>query len=137
MYDILKSVISAGGYKLAEIQRKIKKLFVLGDLTEEQADELLALATAGATPDSERPAVLDMLQSLAARIEALEKAQGGVTEPSDYEAWQRWDGISKKYHYGAIVRHTGKLWFSNYKGQNVWEPGAPGTEAIWVEYKEE
>ena len=69
--------------------------------------------------------------------QALEKAQGGATEPSDYDDWQAWDGISDKYQYGAIVRHTGKLWFSNYKGQNVWEPGAPGTETLWVEYKEE
>ena len=44
MYDILKSVISAGGYKLAEIQHKIKKLYILGDLTEEQADEIRASA---------------------------------------------------------------------------------------------
>ena len=137
MYDILKSVISAGDYKLAEIQHKIKKLFALGDLTEEQLDELVALATAGATPDSERPAVLAMLQSLAARIEALEKAQGGATEPSNYEDWQIWDGISDKYQPGAIVNPNGKLWKSTFAGQNVWEPGTVGTEALWVEYKPE
>ena len=53
MYEIIKNVISAGGYKLAEIQHKVKKLYILGDLTEEQADELLAMAAAGVSTDAE------------------------------------------------------------------------------------
>ena len=40
MYDIIESVILNGGYKLTEIQHKIKKLYVLGDLTEEQVAAL-------------------------------------------------------------------------------------------------
>ena len=43
MFDVIKSAISAGGYKLADMQYKIKKLYVLGDLTEAEMDELLAL----------------------------------------------------------------------------------------------
>ena len=39
MYEILKSVIFAGGYKLADIQHKIKKLYAIGDLTEEEKQE--------------------------------------------------------------------------------------------------
>ena len=53
MYEIVKSVISAGDYKLADIQHKIKKLFVMGDLTEKQADELLAMASQGVSVDAE------------------------------------------------------------------------------------
>lgn len=41
MYNVIKSVVASGGFKLADIQHKIKKLYALGDLTEAQMDELL------------------------------------------------------------------------------------------------
>ena len=50
MYEVLKSVISAGGYKLADIQHKVKKLYVIGDLTEAQMDELLERTFEGSMP---------------------------------------------------------------------------------------
>lgn len=136
MYNLIKSVIANGGYKLSEIQYKAKKLYLMGDITEEQLDEIMRLASSGVNADAERPEVLAMLKSLSERIDALEKRLDGETEPDtgEYESWQPWDGISDKYQHGAIVMHGGKLWLSNYSGQNVWEPGAVGTEAMWVEY---
>ena len=141
MYNVLKSVIAAGGFKLAEMQYKIKKLYALGDLSEGQADELLAMTVDGISTDGERPEVMEMLRSLANRIEALEKNAASSTDPgeetpTEYEDWQPWDGLSNKYQHGAIVSHSDKLWQSIYNGQNVWEPGAPGTAALWVVYEE-
>ena len=138
MYDILKSVISAGGYKLAEIGHKIKKLFVLGDLNEAQMDELLAMASAGVSTDAERPENLELIQTLAEKVEALESRvaalEGGDdAEQSEYAEWKPWDGISDKYQPDAVVSHNGKLWKSTFAGQNVWEPGVAGTESLWVE----
>ena len=148
MYDIFKSRISAGGYKLADIQYRIKKLYTWGDLTEEQADELLAMASSGVSADAERPETLEMFQSLSDRISAVEaivKAltggndEGGTgdgdTENPAYPAWKPWDGISTDYQNGAVVSHNGELWQSVFSGQNVWEPGAPGTESLWVKYQ--
>lgn len=131
MYEIIKSVIAAGGYKLTEIQRKVKKLYIMGDLTEDQTDELLKMASEGISPDAERPEVMAMLQSLADRIAALEDAQTqeGDGNTEQIEAWKPWDGISDKYQKGAVVSHNGSTWESVFSGQNVWEPGAAGT---WV-----
>lgn len=139
MYEVIKDAISAGGYKLADTQRKIKKLYFLGDLTEAQLDELLALASAGVSADAERPETLAMIQSLAERIAALEaevKAlKGGASEDqTEYPEWKPWDGSSKDYQKGAIVSHKDSLWLSTYEGQNVWEPDALGTENMWVLY---
>lgn len=139
MYEIVKSVITAGGYKLAEIQHKVKKLFVMGDLTEEQADELLAMASGGVSVDAERPETLQLIQTLADEIEALKERvtalEGGKDEEeTTYPEWKAWDGISKDYQMGAIVTYNGELWQSVFNGQNVWEPGAPGTESLWVKY---
>lgn len=140
MYEILKSVISAGGYKLIEIQHKVKKLYVYGDLTEEQADELLAMASNGVSTDAERPETLALIHTLSEEIKALEarvKAlEGGGGEEPTIAEWKPWDGLSNDYQKGAVVSHNGELLESVFDGQNVWEPGTVGTENMWVKYAE-
>ena len=148
MYDVFKSRIAAGGYKLTDIRYRIKKLYAYGDLTEEQMDELLALASAGVSADAERPETLAMFQSLSDRVAAVEaivKALQGGNEEGDadgesaenptYPEWKPWDGISKDYQKGAVVSYNGELWESVFDGQNVWAPGAAGTENLWVKYQ--
>lgn len=134
MYNAIKSVISAGGYKLADIQRKVKKLYATNDLTEDQMDELLYMAAGGASPDAERPEVLEMLRRLDERIKALEEKQvdpgDEPEEPAEYEQWQPWDGISNKYQPGSVVIHKGVVYESTYQGRNVWEPGTVD-ERFW------
>jgi len=136
MFEIFKSMISAGGYKLTEIQHKIKKLHLLGDLSEEEMDDLLAMASRGVSSDAERPETLDMIESLFEKISALEERvkalEGGEPDAPEYPDWKPWDGISKDYQLGAIVTHNGELWESVFEGQNVWEPGALGTDSMWV-----
>ena len=141
MYDVIKSAIAAGGYKLADMQHKIKKLYVLGDLTEAEMDELLAMASGGVSVDAERPETLQMIHTLDEKITALDERvtalEGKPVEPDvpegDYPEWKPWDGISKDYQPGAIVSHKGELWKSTYEGQNVWEPGTVD-ERFWVKY---
>ena len=142
MYDILKNVILAGGYKLAEIQHRVKKLYAMGDLTDGQLDELMALSQQMADPEAERPETVKLLRELSDRLSAVEKKLGGQDwaqeESSEIQPWvQPIAGLTDDYQYGAIVAYVGKAWRSEYKGQNVWEPGAPGTESLWVEHKEE
>ena len=138
MYEIIKNVINVGGFKLADIQHKVKKLYVLGDITEEQLDELLQMASGGVSTDAERPETLAMMKKLSERMDVLEgrmDALEGTTDTGDeFPAWEPWDGISNKYQSGAIVQHNDKLWQSIFSGQNVWEPGAAGTESMWMEY---
>ena len=144
MFDVIKTVISAGGYKLTEIQYKIKKMYFYNDLTEAQMDELLALASHGVSTDAERPENLELIRTLATEIEALKNRvavleggndAGGVEQP-EHPEWKPWDGISKDYQKGAIVSHNGELWVSVFNGQNVWQPGTVGTESMWVKYSE-
>lgn len=145
MVNLIKNVIKAGGYKLSDIQHKVKKLYLMGDITEEEMDGLLAMASNGVSTDAERPEVLAMLKTLSDRMDGFERrlaaleTGGGETPvapdaPAEYEAWKPWDGISDKYQQGAVVTHGGKVWESVFAGQNVWEPGAAGTAALWAEY---
>ena len=135
MYELIKSIILAGGYKLEDIQHKVQKLYILGTITESQMDELFTLASAGVSTDAERPDTLEMFQAMSQRIDGLEERlaalEGKEPEPEEYEEWKPWDGVSNKYQLGAIVSHNGKLWESTFSGQNVWEPGAPGTDSLW------
>ena len=140
MFNVIKSAIEAGGYKLSEMQQKIRKFYMMGNLTEAELDELLRLASGGVSADAERPETLKLIQTLAEELEAL-KARvtalegGGEPVQPTYPEWKPWDGISKNYQRGDIVSHNGKLWESVFEGQNVWEPGTVGTEALWVEVK--
>lgn len=144
MYNIVKSVINGRNYKLADIQQKVKKLYVMGDITADQMDELFQMAAEGVSADAERPETLDMIKSLSERVTVLEKAleslQNGSEDEedavtTDYPAWKPWDGINTDYQQYSVVLHNGKLWQSLLNGQNVWEPGTAGTDALWVEYE--
>lgn len=138
MYNVIKGAIAAGGYKLADIQQKIKKFYVRGDLTEAQMDELLRMASGGVSTDAERPEYICLIQTMADKIEELEKRvtalEGGADEPeATYPEWKAWDGISKDYQMGAIVSHNGVLWESVFAGQNVWEPDVVN-ETFWKRF---
>ncbi len=133
MKAIFENVIRGGSYKLTDMQHKIKQAYVEGDISEADKDDLLRQAAGGANVRGEKPSEDARFAALAARIEALEKAVFTPGEEAAVEAWQPWDGISNKYQPGTVVSHIGKVWESIYPGQNVWEPGAPGTEAMWVE----
>jgi hypothetical protein len=146
MFNVIKSAIEAGGYKLSEMQQKIRKFYMMGNLTEAELDELLRLASGGVSADAERPENILLIQTLAEELEALKArvtALEGGEDPAEpdkpdeptYPEWKPWDGISKDYQRGDIVSHNGKLWESVFEGQNVWEPGTVGTESLWVEFK--
>ncbi|MCD8383671.1 MAG: hypothetical protein LUC39_01750 [Clostridiales bacterium] len=144
MYDSLWQIITAGDYTLTDIVYKINVFWVQGQLTEDEKNELTDLAQSNATADQEKPELEVTVESLAARVTALEEAvavlqgdTGDTGDSSTYPEWTTWDGVSMNYQYGAIVSHNGKLWISVYSGQNVWEPGAVGTESLWQEYTED
>jgi hypothetical protein len=145
MYGIIKDVITAGNFKLEETKHKVKKLYLWGDITEAQADELIALMARNLSADAERPETVELVNRLADKIAKIEaeiatlKAGDGASEPTEeYPVWQAWNGLpGSGYDYDQIVRHpeTGVLWQSKYTGgKNTWEPGVLGTEQVWVRY---
>ena len=139
MYDMILRIITSGDYQLADITNKINTMWITGNLTDEQRDNLLSQAEENLDPETERPEILQMIKNLAGEVSDLNQRVAvleGKTEDTGYPEWVPWDGLSSDYQYGAIVSHNGKLWQSNYSGQNVWEPGTVGTESLWEEYQE-
>lgn len=107
MKNFIIGVINKGGYKLDEIEEKIKKLYVLGDLTEEEMDELLKLA-ADSVDNSAQIDFFNKLVDLEHRVEALETA--------DFAIWKA-GYVTKK---GEIVKYDldgdGTLDYACYLG---------------------
>ena len=71
MKEFIESVIRTGNYVLSEMEERIQKMYVLGKLTTEELEELLALAANNAR-DSMQIDVTAKLKELEDRIYALE-----------------------------------------------------------------
>lgn len=91
MKDFIKSIIDSGNYVLNELEEKIKKLYVLGDLTTEEMEELLKYA-ADKVDNSAQINLFEKIVDLEHRLVAL--------ETSDYAIWQP-GYVTKK---GEIVK---------------------------------
>lgn len=146
MYEIIETAILTGGYDLQAMASKIDALYAADRLTADEWQKLRKLCCDKLKPEDTRPELQEQVEYLAARVtaleakvEALEAGQSGETGgEAVYEEWQQpIAGLTDKYQKGAIVQHNGKLWLSTYNGQNVWEPGAVGTESLWAEYTPE
>lgn len=152
MYEIIKSVIEGGVFKLNDLSNKIDTLWVGGKLTDEERENLISLMSDHLNPATEAPQDYELLarqiaelketvSSLSDRVTALE---GGETEPEEptgviIPEWEPWDGISKQYQYGAVVTHNEKYFQNVLSGQqNVWEPESAGVdERHWKEITKE
>ena len=144
MYGLLRNVIVNGRYRLSEMVEKINTMWGESMITDGQRAELLELAQRHLNPATETPEqeelyrrVLEKYEALEARVTAIEQGGaggetgGGASDAADWPEWEPWDGISDRYQPGAQVTHNGVRYVSVYSGQNVWEPGAPGTQALW------
>ena len=66
MKEFIKNVIETGNYRLADMETRIKKLYVTGDLTAEDMAELLDLAAERAD-DSRQVGVVALSDALESR----------------------------------------------------------------------
>lgn len=54
-----------------------------------------------------------------------------IPDPGVIPEWEQ-PGSTNGYSKGDKVTHNGKTWESQVDN-NVWEPGATGTESLWIE----
>lgn len=107
MKNFIKNIIKSKSYVLSEIETKIKKFYALGDITETDMTELLALARNG-VDNSQQIDLFEAIADLQHRVEALETA--------DYVVWYS-GKVTKK---GEIVKidlnGDGTLDYAMYDG---------------------
>lgn len=157
MYEIFKSVIASKSYNLEEMIKKINIRWVEDILTEEQREELIALAQTNADPSQSNAPLQKQIEEISKKQIALEGTveklsamvqkiketveSGGTVVPDpeppiteEYPAWEPYNGIPPvPYQVGSKVAHNGKKWESMVPN-NVWEPGTFGVDQnIWKE----
>lgn len=140
MYEIIKDVINSGKYSLADMIKKIDTIWIQGDITEDQKNELKDLATANAPREEDDN---ELLKRIVGRIEILEEKvatlENGGTKPEppqdEYPQWIPYDGVNPgRYMKDAKVTHR-DLRYISLVDNNIWEPGVFGTETTWQEVK--
>lgn len=52
MFETFQTIINAGGYDLADLTERIKTMYVMGELTEDEMKQLLEQAQDNAKPDN-------------------------------------------------------------------------------------
>ena len=102
IYEIIKSTIENKNYDLVGILEKIEKRCFEGQLTEEQREELFAMARANAD-FSNSIDVMNKLLELEARVKALEESK----EPQQEESYAEFE-VGKWYYAGDKISFNGK-----------------------------
>ena len=123
MYDFIKNLIAAGGYRLEAMEKTIERHFVRGDLTDAQRVELLQLAADNAD-ESKEINVLDILADLEQRVSRLESA--GVV------VWTSGHITAKGETVLYDILKEGKLRYLRYDGGRASTTLAPGKINGWV-----
>lgn len=125
MYEFLKSLIAAGGYRLEAMERTIERHYVRGDLTDEQRVELLQLAADNADESKELD-VVAVIADLERRIEILESA--GVV------VWKQGMSVSKGQTvlYAILKPADTTLRYCRYDGGRSATALSPGKIDGWV-----
>ena len=119
MFETFQTIINAGGYDLADLTQRIKTLYALGELSEEEMTQLLDSAATNANQDAMLPDVSERVGALETRIAAVEERVGkletGGVEPGEPEQpvdeWPEWVRPTSKdtqYNKGDKVTFNGQ-----------------------------
>ena len=103
MFEIIYKVIESGNFELRDMLAKIDKRCVENQITEEQRDELFAMAR-GKADFSNSVDVMAKLQELEARIKAIEEAKENVPSEDTYAEFE----VGKWYYAGDKISFNGK-----------------------------
>lgn len=135
MFETFQTIINAGGYDLADLTQRIKTMYAMSELTEEEMKQLLEQAQTNAKPD-------DSYAPLADRVKAIEEWETTIeerlnkleadspTEPGEpEESGDKWPeykqptGAHDAYRVGDKITYNGKHYTCVLDGC-VWTPDA-------------
>ena len=119
MFATFQTIINAGGYDLTDITERIKTMYAMGELTDEEMPQLLDSAAANANQDAMLPDMSERVGALETRIAAVEERVGkletGGVEPGEPEQpvdeWPEWVRPTSKdtqYRKGDKVTFNGQ-----------------------------
>ena len=119
MFETVQTIINSGGYDLADLSERIKTLYALGELSEDEMTQLLDSAAANANQDAMLPDMSERVGALETRMAAVEERvgkleaggveQGEPEEPVDeWPEWVRPTSKDTQYRKGDKVTFNGR-----------------------------
>ena len=119
MFETVQTIINVGGYDLTDLSQRIKTLYAMGELTEDEMKQLLDSAATNANQDAMLPDMSERVGALETRLAAVEERvgkleSGGVEsdepeEPADeWPEWVRPTSKDTQYNKGDKVTFNGQ-----------------------------
>lgn len=133
MFTTFQTIINAGGYDLADLTERIKTMYAMGELTEEEMKQLLEQAQTNAKPDDSYAPLAERVKAIETwqrevedRLDKLESGEPGEPgepeEPADeWPEYKQPTGAHDAYHVGDKITYKGKHYTCTYDGC-VWTP---------------
>ena len=125
MFATFQTIINAGGYDLIDLTKRIKTLYAMGELSEEEMKQLLEQAQTNAKPDDSYAPLADRVKYIGERLSKTE--YGSPTDPNGLaDEWPEYvqpTGAHDAYHVGDKITYNGKHYTCIYDGC-VWTPDA-------------
>ena len=130
MFNIFKNVIETSDFDLRDILNKIEESYIKSSLSKEEQTELEEMARKYANPVNSYAPIMEQLNEVFKRIEALEsdvkKLKGESTEEptelvEEYPEYVKPTGAHDAYRVGDKITYNGKHYeciFDNC----VWNP---------------
>lgn len=132
MYLIIKRVIASGKYELPKLLKTIDRYHVEDKISDEERDELVEMARAGAqpntNPDDEIVALWAAIRALRAEVEALKSGggtdEGGTdsgdggdteTDADEYPEYKQPYIIGDAYQPGDKITENGEKFVCNHE----------------------
>ena len=133
MFEIIKSIIKNKNFELKDMLYKINKMWIESAITEEQKNELDALARENAVAENSYAPLQEQidniyteLNTIKSRLETLE-GEGEPTEPEEptetdeYPEYKQLAGAHDAYHVGDKITYNGKKYICKLDNC-VWAP---------------
>lgn len=130
MLETFQTIINAGDYDLADLTERIKTMYAMGELTDDEMEQLIEQAQTNAKPDYSYATLADRVKAIETwqreveeRLDKLES--GSSTEPGEpADEWPEYvqpTGAHDAYHVGDKITYNGKHYTCIYEGC-VWTP---------------
>ena len=135
MFETFQTIINAGGYDLADLTQRIKTMYAMGELTDDEMKQLLEQAQENAKPDDSYAPLADRVKAIEEWMTTVESRlakleSGSSTDPGEPEEpaderpeYVQPTGAHDAYHVGDKITYNGKHYTCVMDGC-VWTPDA-------------
>lgn len=106
MFETFQTIINAGDYALEDITGRIKTMYAMGELSEDEMKQLLDQAQTNANPDASLPDLETRIGNLELRVAALEKEHEEPVSEDEYPAYVQPTSKDGYYNKGDKMTFT-------------------------------